>query len=95
MKENLTLYIHQVPGTEEQVARTLDMSEWPHTFGVVLGTQVIEIEWQRIDRDPTEALIESLEQRRQAAIEECNEKVRCLSDEIDRLRALEYHPDSP
>lgn len=91
MKQTMTisLYIHQIPG-EPQRAFTCDLSDFPSAFGALLGVHEVEVEWQEIDKDPTAALIEALEQEIDREGAAYRGRVELLREKIARLVCLEY-----
>jgi len=90
MKQVITFYIHQIPG-QQQVARACDMSEWPNLYGVLLGTQEIEIEFDEIDKDPIAAMVENLEAQVDRERADSQVRVNGLLDKISKLKCLEHN----
>lgn len=91
MKTTITLYIHQRPG-EEQRALTCDLSEFG-SYGALLGTREIEVEWEGFDIDPVAAMIDNLEQQVQKERAESQLRINALLDKIGKLKCLEHKPE--
>ena len=89
MKTTIKLYIHQLPGGPQE-ALTCNMSEYSATWGALLGTVDVEVEWKEIDRDPREALIESLESQVEKERADSQVRVNHLLDQISKLKCLEH-----
>jgi len=95
MKQTLTFYVHQKPG-EPQRLFTNDMSEYPLSFGAMLGTFEAVVEWQPFTQDPTAVLVEHYQQEieRERVDHQC--RVLALSEQINRLLCLSHDaPDAP
>lgn len=95
MKQTITFYVHQKPG-EEQRLFTGDMSDYPLSFGAMLGTFEAVVEWHPFTKDPTAVLVE----RYQREIERENVDHQCrvlaLNEHINRLLCLSHDaPDMP
>jgi hypothetical protein len=91
MKTTITLFIHQRPG-EEQRALTCDLSEYG-SYGALLGTREVEVEWETFDRDPVEALIDTLEQQVEKERADSQLRINALLDKIGKLRCIEHRPE--
>jgi hypothetical protein len=89
MKSPITLYIHQLPG-QPQRAITCDMSDWPATYGALLGTITVEVEWPEIEANPTALLIERYEQQIEQEQVQHTERVGELKARIQTLLCIEY-----
>lgn len=93
MKQTITLYIHQLP-REPQRAFTCDLSDFPSTFGALLGVQDVEVEFDEIDRDPVSALIDALEQEIEREGVAYRGRVELIREKIEHLTCLEFKPDA-
>lgn len=93
MKTSLKLYIHQKPG-EPQQALTCDMSQWPASYGALLGSVVVEVEWQEIAKNPTAELIAYWEQQMDNEFEEHTARIVSICGHINDLRFLEHKEDA-
>lgn len=60
MKTTVTLYIYQRPG-QQQYPLTVDMSAYPQSYGVLLGTREIEIDFEPFDSTDKAAQIDALQ----------------------------------
>lgn len=89
MKTPITLYIHQLPG-QPQRAITCDMSDWPASYGALLGTITVEVEWPEIEANPTALLIERYEQQIEQERLQHADRVGALTEQIQNLRCIAY-----
>jgi len=89
MKTPITLYIHQLPG-QPQRAITCDMSDWPVTYGALLGTITVDVEWPEIEANPTAILIERYEQQIEREHLHHAERVGELKAQIQTLLCIDY-----
>ena len=89
MKTPITLYIHQLPG-QPQRAITCDMSDWPATYGAMIGTITVEVEWPEIEANPTALLIARYEQEIEQVHSQAVERMDALSAQIQNLLCIEH-----
>lgn len=93
MKCTVKLYIFQRPG-EEQRATHLNMSAYPESYGVLLGTREVDVEVEPFDVDPTTAMIERLEQEVAQVRTDSQQRITQLHEQISKLRCLEHKPEA-
>lgn len=91
MKQTVTFYVHQKPG-EPQRLFTNDMSDYPLSFGAMLGTFDLDVEWQPLDGDPTAALVAHFEKEIERETAEHHCRVHVLNEQINSLLSLEHKP---
>ena len=87
-----TMYLHVLNDGKREL-QTTDMSSiCDGYFGVCLGQVDCEITYSDIDRDPVEALIESLENQISDEREKSRRKVAVLTEKLDQLKCIEFRP---
>lgn len=89
MKTTITLYIFQVPG-EAQRVYTADMSGWPEVFGALLGTQDFEVEWQEVDANPVDILLQRYDEEMTRIHDELSERGRVIGERITALLRFDH-----
>jgi hypothetical protein len=94
MNQTITFYVHQKPG-EPQRLFTNDMSEWPLSFGVVVGTFETVVEWQAFEQDPTPLLIEHYQREIDRETTDHHCRVHVLNEQINRLLCLSHDAPEP
>lgn len=92
MKTTVTFYVHQKPG-EEQRLFTGDMSDYPLSFGAMLGTFETVVEWQGFEQDPTALLVEHYQREIERETAEHHCRVHVLNEQINSLLCLSH--DAP
>jgi len=95
MKQTITFYVHQKPG-EPQRLFTGDMSDYPLSFGAMLGTFEAVVEWQPFTKDPTAALVERYQREIEQETTEHHCRLHELNERINALLCLSHDaPDVP
>lgn len=89
MKTTITLYIFQIPGEPQRVF-TADMSDWPEVFGALLGTQDIEVEWQELDANPVDILIQHYEAEMTRLHGELSDRARVIGERVSALMRIDH-----
>lgn len=92
MKQTITFYVHQKPGEPERLFIG-DMSDYPLSFGVMVGTFEAVVEWEGFEQDPTALLVEHYQREieRENVDHQC--RVLALNEQINRLLCLSH--DAP
>lgn len=91
MKQTITFYVHQKPGDRQRLF-TSDMSDYPLSFGAMLGTFEHDVEWQGFEQDPAAALVAHYQKEIERETAEHHCRVHVLNEQINSLLSLEHKP---
>ena len=92
VKAQKTMYLHVHSDGKRELQSTDMGGLCDGYFGVCLGAVECEIAYSDIDRDPVEALIESLEKQISEERELSRRKVAALTEKLDQLKCIEFRP---
>jgi len=93
MKTTIRLYIHKHPDRPQE-AIICNMAQHGARFGVLIGTQDIEVEWEEIEDSHDAVLIEQLEASAQKVHEDARLELSHIAEQIEKLRSAEYKPEA-
>lgn len=99
-KIELEIFIHRKADGSEKI-ELMDMTtnlgvadDWAiNHYGVCVGSTTLVGEYEDIEADPREALIDALEQSLQREIADSQVRQNKIKDQIEQLRCLTHQPE--
>ena len=95
----LEIYIHRKPDGTDSI-QLHDMTNVGTTdawainhYGVCVGKTILVGEYEDVEANPVEALVERLEQSLQEEIAGSQVRQNSIKDQIDQLRCIAYQPE--